>query len=81
VDEPMVGLDPRGARLIKQVFRDLAAEGRTVFLSTHTMEVAAEVCDRLAIIHKGRIAVLGTVQEIVPPGESLEDLFLRITGT
>jgi ABC-2 type transport system ATP-binding protein len=80
VDEPMVGLDPRGARQIKKVFRDLAAEGRTVFLSTHTMEDAAEVCDRLAIVHKGRIAVLGTVAEIVGPGERLEDLFLRVTG-
>ncbi|MDP2311050.1 MAG: ABC transporter ATP-binding protein [Pseudomonadota bacterium] len=80
VDEPMVGLDPRGARQIKQVFRDLAKEGRTVFLSTHTMEDAAEVCDRLAIVHKGRIAVLGPVAEIVAPGERLEDLFLRVTG-
>jgi len=80
VDEPMVGLDPRGARQIKRVFRELAAEGRTVFLSTHTMEDAAEVCDRIAIVHKGRIAVLGTLAEIVAPGERLEDLFLRITG-
>ncbi|MDP2315535.1 MAG: ABC transporter ATP-binding protein [Pseudomonadota bacterium] len=81
VDEPMVGLDPRGARQIKRVFRELAAEGRTVFLSTHTMEDAAEVCDRLAIVHKGRIAVIGTLAEIVAPGERLEDLFLRVTGT
>ena len=80
VDEPMVGLDPRGARQIKRVFRELASEGRTVVLSTHTMEDAAEVCDRIAIVHKGRIAVLGTLQEIVGPGERLEDLFLRITG-
>jgi ABC-2 type transport system ATP-binding protein len=80
VDEPMVGLDPRGARQIKQVFRDIAADGRTVFLSTHTLDVAAEVCDRLAIVHQGRIAVMGTLAEVVPPGEHLEDVFLRITG-
>lgn len=80
VDEPMVGLDPRGSRQIKGVFRKLAAEGRTVFLSTHTLEVAAEVCDRIAILHHGKIAVLGTPDEIVPAGERLEDLFLRITG-
>ncbi len=80
VDEPMVGLDPRGARQIKSVFRTIAGLGRTVFLSTHSMDVAAEVCDRLAIVHKGRIAVLGTVDAIVPAGESLEDLFLKITG-
>jgi ABC-2 type transport system ATP-binding protein len=80
VDEPMVGLDPRGARQIKQTFRDLAAEGRTVFMSTHALEVAREVCDRVAIVHAGRIAVLGGFDEIVPAGETLEDLFLRITG-
>ena len=73
-------LDPRGARQIKKVFRDLASEGRTVFLSTHTMEDAAEVCDRLAIVHKGRIAVLGSLSELTGPGEKLEDVFLRITG-
>lgn len=80
VDEPMVGLDPRGARQIKQVFRDLANEGRTVFLSTHSLEVAAEVCDRLAIVQSGRIATMGTLAEIVPEGQTLEDVFLRITG-
>lgn len=79
VDEPMVGLDPRGARQIKQVFRDLAAAGRTVFLSTHSLDVADEVCDRLAIIHQGRIARMGTREEVCA-GERLEDVFLRITG-
>ena len=80
VDEPMVGLDPRGARQIKQTFRSLAQSGRTVFLSTHTLDVAAEVCDRLAIIHKGRIARMGTLAEVVPVGKTLEDVFLEITG-
>jgi ABC-2 type transport system ATP-binding protein len=81
VDEPMVGLDPRGTRQIKQTFRTLASEGKTVFLSTHTLDVAAEICDRLAIIHKGRIAVIGSLKEIVRPGLSLEDLFLTITAS
>jgi ABC-2 type transport system ATP-binding protein len=80
VDEPMVGLDPRGARQIKKVFRDLAGTGRTVFLSTHTLEVAAEVCDRLAIIHHGVIAAMGTPAELMAGGESVEEVFLRITG-
>ncbi len=80
VDEPMVGLDPRGARQIKGVFRAIAAAGRTVFMSTHSLEVAAEVCDRLAIVHHGRIAAIGTRDEIVPLGQTLEDVFLRITG-
>ena len=80
VDEPMVGLDPRGTRQIKEVFRNFAAEGRTVFLSTHTLTVAAEVCDRLAIIHRGRIATMGTLAEVCGE-EALEDVFLRITGS
>lgn len=80
VDEPMVGLDPRGTKQIKQTFRSLAQEGRTVFLSTHTLDVAAEICDRLAIVHKGRIAVMGTLPEVVPAGRTLEDVFLEITG-
>ncbi len=80
VDEPMVGLDPRGTRQIKETFRRLAGQGRTVFLSTHTLAVAAEVCDRIAIIHHGRIQVIGTQAEIVPAGKTLEELFLDITG-
>ena len=79
VDEPMVGLDPRGTKQIKETFRSFAAEGRTVFLSTHTLAVAAEVCDRLAIIHKGKIAKMGTITEVCGD-EVLEDVFLRITG-
>ncbi len=80
VDEPMVGLDPRGAKQIKRTFRELAAAGRTVFLSTHTLAVAAEVCDRIAIIHRGRITHSGTVHELCHDGEDLEELFLRVTG-
>jgi ABC-2 type transport system ATP-binding protein len=83
VDEPMVGLDPRGARLIKQVFREVAAEGRTVFLSTHSLDVAQEVCDRIAILHKGRIVALGTLAELRKAAKagdaSLEGIFLKIT--
>ena len=79
VDEPMVGLDPRGARQLKETFRTLAGEGRTVFLSTHTLQVAAEVCDRIAIIHQGRIAILGTVAEVTQGAGELEEAFLRIT--
>ena len=80
VDEPMVGLDPRGARQIKETFRTIAGEGRTVFLSTHTLEVAAEVCDRIAIVHKGRIAVMGTHDDLVRADQTLEDVFLDLTG-
>lgn len=80
VDEPMVGLDPKGAKQIKETFRSIAAVGRTVFLSTHTLDVAEEVCDRIAIVHRGRIAVLGTPTNIVAQHERLEDVFLRVTS-
>ena len=64
VDEPMVGLDPRGARLIKDVFRRMAENGVALLMSTHTLEVAQEVCHRLSIINKGRIVASGTVDEV-----------------
>ncbi len=82
VDEPMVGLDPRGARHVKDVFRHLGAEGRTVFLSTHSLDVAEEVCDRIAIITHGRIVALGTVDELTAraAGGDMESVFLKIVG-
>ncbi len=85
VDEPMVGLDPRGARLVKEVFRREARQrGTSIFMSTHTLEVAEEVCDRIAIIHEGRIIAVGTPQELQwKAGEAeadLEAIFLRLTG-
>jgi len=84
VDEPMVGLDPRGARLIKQVFRHMSAHGVAILMSTHTLEVAQEMCDRISIINKGCIIARGTVDELREvagsPGEQLTPLFLRLTG-
>ena len=69
VDEPMVGLDPRGARLIKDVFRKMSARGVGILMSTHTLEVAQEMCDRISIILKGKIIARGTVAEIRAMGE------------
>jgi ABC-2 type transport system ATP-binding protein len=84
VDEPMVGLDPRGARLIKDVFRRMSAGGVAILMSTHTLEVAQEMCDRISIILKGRIIARGTVDELRAlagdPGQHLTDVFLRLTG-
>jgi ABC-2 type transport system ATP-binding protein len=84
VDEPMVGLDPRGARLIKDVFRTMAARGVAILMSTHTLEVAQEMCDRISIILKGRIIARGTVAEIRALGDSHDDqltsVFLKLTG-
>jgi ABC-2 type transport system ATP-binding protein len=84
VDEPMVGLDPRGARLIMQVFRHMSARGVAILMSTHTLEVAEEMCDRISIIHKGGIIARGTVDELRElagsPGEELTPVFLKLTG-
>ncbi len=84
IDEPMVGLDPRSARILKDLLRRYVDEGGTVFLSTHTLEVAEAVCDRIAIIHEGRIIALGTMDELRAEadagGAHLEDIFLKVTG-
>ncbi len=84
VDEPMVGLDPRGARLLKDIFRAFVGRGGTVLMSTHTLEVAQAMCDRIAIIQEGRIVARGTIDELrrqTAAGDaSLEELFLKLTG-
>ena len=84
IDEPMVGLDPRGARLIKEVFRGMSRRGVAILMSTHTLEVAQEMCDRISIILKGRIIARGTVDELrhLAGGadEHLTEVFLKLTG-
>ena len=84
VDEPMVGLDPRGARLLKDLFRQFTARGGTILMSTHTLEIAEAMCDRIAIIQMGNIVARGSMAELrrqTASGDaSLEDLFLRLTG-
>ena len=84
VDEPMVGLDPKGARIIKELFRQFADQGGTIFLTTHTLEVAEALCDRIAIMHKGRIRALGSMEELRAEakagGAHLEEIFLKLTG-
>jgi len=82
VDEPMVGLDPRTARVMKNIFRELADAGKTVFMSTHTLDVAEQLADRIGIIHHGRLIALGTLTELRDQarlGGRLEDVFLRLT--
>ena len=83
VDEPMVGLDPRSAKLLKALFRQFVDRGGTILMSTHTLEVAEAMCDRIAIIQNGNIVACGTMAELrqqTQEGLSLEDLFLRLTG-
>ena len=84
VDEPMVGLDPRGARMIKDLLRSFADQGGTVFLSTHTLEVAETLCDRIAILQGGRIRAMGSMTELrgeaAGGAQHLEEIFLKLTG-
>ena len=84
VDEPMVGLDPKAARLLKDIFRQFVDRGGTVLMSTHTLEVAEAMCQRIAIIQQGKIVAQGTMEELrkqTAAGDaSLEDLFLKLTG-
>lgn len=82
VDEPMVGLDPRGARLVKDIFVEEALKKTTIFMSTHSLEVAAEVCQDIAIIQAGRIIARGSSEELRKAAGvdgSLESVFLKLT--
>jgi len=81
LDEPTQGLDPRSARLVKEVLRALCQRGATVFMSTHILEVAERICDRVGIIYKGRLVALGTMEELRHGADqTLEDIFLEVTG-
>jgi ABC-2 type transport system ATP-binding protein len=84
VDEPMVGLDPRSARLLKDLLRTYVRRGGTVFLSTHTLEVAEALCDRIAILSEGKIIARGTLEDLRAQadagGAHLEEIFLKVTG-
>lgn len=84
LDEPMVGLDPEAAFTIKEIMRERAAAGKTIFFSTHVMEVAEKLCDRIGIIKKGKLVFIGTMAELQAqhgePGQSLEDIFLKLVA-
>lgn len=82
LDEPMVGLDPKSSFNLKEIMRKMCDDGKTVFFSTHVMEVAEKLCDRIAIINKGKIVALGTMEELrshAKERESLENIFLELT--
>ncbi|MFD2761552.1 ABC transporter ATP-binding protein [Lentibacillus juripiscarius] len=83
MDEPTVGLDPKSARTLKNLLRELCDNGMTVFLSTHILEIAEQMCDRVGIIFEGDIIALGTMDELKASDDadqSLEDIFLELTG-
>ena len=82
LDEPMVGLDPKAAHLLKEEMRRHCDAGNTVFFSTHVLDVAEKLCDEIAIINKGKLIAEGTLEELRSgeKGASLEQLFLEMTG-
>jgi ABC-2 type transport system ATP-binding protein len=84
VDEPMVGLDPKSGRLLKDLFRRFVERGGTVLMSTHTLEIAEGMCDRIAIVRNGRLIACGTMAELreqhAAGDATLEELFLKLTG-
>jgi len=84
VDEPMVGLDPKSARLLKQIFRSFVDRGGTVLMSTHTLEIVEEMCDRVGIIRQGELVACGSIDELrltsTNADADLEEMFLHLTG-
>ena len=81
-DEPMVGLDPKTVRTVKDLMKEMTRSGRTVFMSTHTLEVAQALADRIGIIHRGQLVAIGRLDELrnqTVRNDSLEDIFLRLT--
>jgi ABC-2 type transport system ATP-binding protein len=84
LDEPTVGLDPKSARNLKDLLRGLVKQHTTIFMSTHILEIAEAMCDRVGIINQGKLIALGTMNELrqnsAQHGQSLEDIFLQLTG-
>jgi ABC-2 type transport system ATP-binding protein len=85
LDEPLNALDPRSARIAKDLLRELSLKGVTAIMSTHILEIAQAMCDRIGIMYEGRLLALGTMEELRArarmPGSDLEDIFLELTGT
>jgi ABC-2 type transport system ATP-binding protein len=84
IDEPMVGLDPQSMRLVKDVLKLFSRRGTTVFVSTHTLNIAEELCDKIGIVNDGKLIASGTLDELYRAaaleGENLEGMFLEMTG-
>ena len=85
LDEPLSGLDPRSAKIVKDLLHELKAQGVTTLMSTHVLEIAQAICDRIAIMYHGKLLALGSMDELRKkasmPGSGLEDIFLKLTGT
>jgi ABC-2 type transport system ATP-binding protein len=85
MDEPLNGLDPRSARIVKDFLQELKRQGVTAILSTHVLEIAQALCDRIGIMYRGKLLALGNMEELRQmsklPNSGLEDIFLKLTGT
>jgi ABC-2 type transport system ATP-binding protein len=83
VDEPMVGLDPAAIKLVKELFKELATKGITIFMSTHTLKIAEDICDRIGVIHKGTLIAKGTTDDLKREAQvthaDLEQVFINLT--
>ena len=83
VDEPMVGLDPAAIKLVKELFKELAKKGITIFMSTHTLKIAEDICDRIGVIHKGTLIAKGTIDDLKREAQvthaDLEQVFINLT--
>src|SRR5579862_6208062 len=80
MDEPFEGVDAVGARLMKDILLDQVRRGATIFLTSHVLEVVERLCDRVAIIHEGKIVIEGTLDDLRAGSETLEDVFVRVVG-
>ncbi|MGB4089785.1 MAG: ABC transporter ATP-binding protein [Smithellaceae bacterium] len=84
VDEPMVGLDPSAVRMVKDIFKDLAVKNVAIFVSTHTLSIAEDLCDRIGVIHKGNLVAQGTMDELNSAAQTqkakLEEVFLALVN-
>lgn len=78
LDEPFVGLDPKAAVILKDIMRSICAEGGAIFFSTHVLDVAEKLCNKVAIIKEGMLIASGSMEEIVGQGESLESVFMEV---
>jgi ABC-2 type transport system ATP-binding protein len=81
MDEPFEGVDAMGARLMKDVLQEQVRRGATIFLTSHVLDVVERLCDRVAIIHEGKLVLSGTMEELRSGTESLEDVFVRSVGS
>ena len=78
MDEPFVGLDPKATLILKNIMKDICSKGGAIFFSTHVLDVAERICNKVAIIKDGKIVASGKMDELIKPGASLEDVFMEV---